>query len=58
MSQRIGMADGRCITDFNSSRIMNDFVIFRVPFSCSNWNSGFNDENAIHKFWKICKEII
>lgn len=27
MSQRIGMADGRCITDFNSTRILNDFII-------------------------------
>ena len=24
MSQRYGMADGRCITEFTSSRIMND----------------------------------
>ena len=34
MSQRIGMADGRCITDFNSSRIMNDFVISQagIPY--------------------------
>lgn len=24
MSQRYGMADGRCITEFSSSRILND----------------------------------
>lgn len=27
MSQRIGMADGRCITDTVSSRIMNDAIM-------------------------------
>lgn len=27
MSQRYGMADGRCITSFDSSRIMNDFIM-------------------------------
>jgi hypothetical protein len=27
MSTRIGMADGRCITSFDSNRIMNDFIM-------------------------------
>jgi hypothetical protein len=27
MSQRIGMADGRCITSFDSNRIMNDAIM-------------------------------
>lgn len=27
MSQRIGMADSRCFTDFVSSRIMNDTIM-------------------------------
>jgi len=27
MSQRYGMADGRCITEFTSSRIMNDQIM-------------------------------
>ena len=27
MSQRLGMADGRCITSFDSSRIMNDALM-------------------------------
>jgi hypothetical protein len=27
MSQRIGMADGRCITSFDSNRIMNDMLM-------------------------------
>ena len=27
MSQRLGMADGRCITSYDSSRIMNDVLM-------------------------------
>ena len=27
MSQRYGMADGRCITEFTSSRILNDQIM-------------------------------
>ena len=27
MSTRIGMADGRCITSFDSNRIMNDMLM-------------------------------
>lgn len=27
MSQRIGMADGRCITSFDSNRITNDTIM-------------------------------
>lgn len=27
MSERIGMADGRCITSFDSNRIMNDVLM-------------------------------
>ena len=27
MSERIGMADGRCITSFDSNRIMNDALM-------------------------------
>ena len=27
MSERIGMADGRCITSFDSNRIMNDAIM-------------------------------
>jgi hypothetical protein len=27
MSQRYGMADGRCLTEFSSSRIMNDQIM-------------------------------
>jgi hypothetical protein len=27
MSQRIGMADGRCITSYDSNRIMNDALM-------------------------------
>ena len=27
MSERIGMADGRCITSFDSNRIMNDMLM-------------------------------
>ena len=27
MSQRIGMADGRCITSWDSNRIMSDFMM-------------------------------
>jgi len=27
MSQRYGMADGRCITEFSSSRILNDQIM-------------------------------
>lgn len=27
MSQRIGMADGRCITSYDSNRIMSDFMM-------------------------------
>ena len=27
MSQRIGMADGRCITSFDSNRIMTDAIM-------------------------------
>ena len=27
MSTRLGMADGRCITSFDSSRIMNDIIM-------------------------------
>lgn len=27
MSERIGMADGRCITSYDSSRIMNDVIM-------------------------------
>ena len=27
MSQRIGMADGRCITSYDSNRIMNDVLM-------------------------------
>lgn len=27
MSTRIGMADGRCITSYDSNRIMNDFMM-------------------------------
>lgn len=27
MSVRIGMADGRCITSFDSNRIMNDVIM-------------------------------
>lgn len=27
MSQRIGMADGRCITSYDSGRIMNDLIM-------------------------------
>jgi hypothetical protein len=27
MSQRIGMADGRCITSYDSGRIMNDVIM-------------------------------
>jgi hypothetical protein len=27
MSTRIGMADGRCITSFDSGRIMNDMIM-------------------------------
>lgn len=27
MSERIGMADGRCITGFTSSRIAHDFLL-------------------------------
>ena len=29
MSERIGMADGRCITSFDSNRIMNDMLMFK-----------------------------
>ena len=29
MSQRIGMADGRCITSFDSNRIMNDALMMK-----------------------------
>lgn len=27
MSQRYGMADGRCLTEFSSSRILNDQIM-------------------------------
>jgi hypothetical protein len=27
MSQRIGMADGRCITSFDSSSVLNDIIM-------------------------------
>ena len=29
MSTRIGMADGRCITEFTSPRILNDTIMMR-----------------------------
>jgi len=34
MSQRYGMADGRCITEFTSNRIYNDALMARknIPF--------------------------
>ena len=39
MSERIGMADGRCITSFDSSRIMNDMIMAKnkIEFQ-DNWN--------------------
>ena len=32
MSQRIGMADGRCITSVDSSRIMEDYMRVKAGF--------------------------
>ena len=29
MSERIGMADGRCITSFDSNRIMQDILMYK-----------------------------
>lgn len=39
MSQRIGMADGRCITSFDSNRITNDSIMAKngIQFQ-DNWS--------------------
>jgi len=39
MSTRMGMADGRCITSFDSSRIMNDMIMSQnaIKFQ-DNWS--------------------
>lgn len=29
MSERMGMADGRCITEFESSRLLNDAIMLK-----------------------------
>lgn len=29
MSTRLGMADSRCITSFDSSKLMNDFIMMK-----------------------------
>lgn len=43
MSQRIGMADGRCITDSVSSRLMNDAIMARN-------NIAFQDNYSYRTF--------
>lgn len=39
MSQRIGMADGRCITDNKSDRILIDFLKMKMGIGAYNNNS-------------------
>ena len=40
MSERIGMADGRCITDPTSSRIAHDFILRKKGIAYQDGHSA------------------
>ena len=52
MSQRYGMADGRCITEFSSSRIMNDqlMAMNKIAFQDNYKYRTFLQENGPEAF--------